>query len=101
MSGFAERRFLRFVVLAGCFLVIPAFAQFEIAPDHFDGSSRQTTTPKASVKAKAKSTRQATAHPASVPPIASVATKRKQSPRAQQEIARRSKADIPPGSLPR
>jgi hypothetical protein len=99
MSGFAERRFLRFVVLAGCFLVIPAFAQFEIAPDHFDGSSHQTTTPKASVKAK--SARQATAHPASVPPIASVATKRKQSPRAQQEIARRSKADMPPGSRPR
>src|SRR5262250_3266563 len=35
MSGFVERRFLRFVFLAASFIAIPAFAQFEIAPDHF------------------------------------------------------------------
>ena len=54
MSRFAERTFFRFVLLAASFLVIPAFAQFEIAPDHFDGSEQQTATHKSNVKAKAK-----------------------------------------------
>jgi|SRR5690348_5641456 len=94
MSGFAERRFLRFILFAASFLVVPAFAQFEIAPDHFDVSGQKTAEPTTNVKSKAKAARHAAAHPASLPLMAGAVTKRKQSPRAQQNIARRSKADV-------
>ena len=101
MSGFMERRFCPFVFLAASFAVIPAVAQFEIAPDHFDGSDQKTSKPKAGAKPKPKTAHQApgaAAHRASVPPIASAATKPKQSPRTQTQIARRSKADVELGS---
>src|SRR5262249_53175008 len=94
MSGFTGRRFVRFLLLAAAFLVIPAFAQFEIAPDHFDESNQQIAKQKPSVKPKAKPARQAraaAAHPSPVP--ASAATKRNQSRRAQQQIAHQSKAN--------
>src|SRR5690348_8297006 len=97
MSGFRERRFLPFVLLAASFLAIPAFAQFEIAPDHFDGSDQQRAKQKPSVKPQAKPVRPAavaTAHPPSVPAIATAVTKRNPRPRSEQQIARRSKADV-------
>jgi hypothetical protein len=93
MSGFTERRSLRFVLLAATFLVIPAFAQFEIAPDHFDGSDQQTAKQKPSVKPKAKPARQAAAAAAHPSPISATAvTTRNKSRRPQQQIARQSKA---------
>lgn len=101
MSEFMERRFLPFVFLAGSLAVTPAVAQFEIAPDHFDGSDQKTSKPKAGAQPKAKTAHQApgaAAHRASVPPIASAATKPKQSPRTETQIARGSKADVELGS---
>lgn len=92
MSGFTGRRFLRFILLAATFLVIPAFAQFEIAPDHFDGSDQQTAKQKPGVKPKAKPARRAAAaaaHPSSIP--ATAVTARNKSRRPQQQIARQSK----------
>jgi len=57
MSGFTGRRFLRFLLLAATFLVIPAFAQFEIAPDHFDESDQRTAKQQPGMKSKAKPAR--------------------------------------------
>ena len=102
MSRFAERTFLRLVLLAASFLVIPAFAQFEIAPDHFDGSEQQTATHKSNVKAKAKPARtvsSAVVHPAAPRATATVGAKRNASRRPQQ-IARQSKADVAVGHEP-
>ena len=92
MSGFTERRSLRFVLLAATFLVIPAFAQFEIAPDHFDGSEQQITKQKPSVKPKEKPARQVAAAAAHPSPIPAAALTRNKSRRPQQQIARQSKA---------
>ena len=102
MSRFAERTFFRFVLLAASFLVIPAFAQFEIAPDHFDGSEQQTATHKSNVKAKAKPARtvsSAVVHPATSPAAGTPGSKRNPSRRPQQ-IARQSKADVAAGYEP-
>jgi hypothetical protein len=95
MSGFAERRYLRFIVLAACFLVGPAFAQFEIAPDHFDASDQQTAKQKPSATPRAKPAHQAAKlpHPGSSPANAIAAMKRNQRPRSQQKMARQSKPD--------
>ena len=92
MSGFTGRRFLRFVLLAATFLVIPAFAQFEVAPDHFDGGNQQSAKQKSNVKPKAKPARQAAAAAAHPSPIPAAATTRNKSRRPQQQIARQSKA---------
>jgi len=46
------------IALAGLFFGVRAFAQFEVAPDHFDSAASQNT-----LKKKAKAAPTATAHP--------------------------------------
>jgi hypothetical protein len=64
MSRFVERGFLRFVLLAASFIAIPAFAQFEIAPDHFDGSEQKPMVQKSTTAKKAKIAQPAAPRPA-------------------------------------
>ena len=93
MSPFAKCGFLRFFLLAGSFLVVPAFAQFEIAPDHFDGSGQQAVTHKPSVKTeRARAATSLVAHRRAVAATANAEVKRNESRRPQ--IARQSKTDV-------
>src|SRR5215469_16435804 len=63
MSGFVERGFLRFVLLAASFMAIPVFAQFEIAPDHFDGNEQKPIVQKSTPAKKAKAAQPAAPRP--------------------------------------
>ena len=76
MSGFVERRFLRFVFLAASFIAIPAFAQFEIAPDHFDGSEQKPMVQKSTSAKKAKAAQPAAHRPAAHAVVSSTVTTR-------------------------
>jgi hypothetical protein len=99
MSRFVERRFLRFVLLAASFIVIPAFAQFEIAPDHFDGSEQRPAIQKSAAARKAKIAHTAVPRPAThtvVTPGVTTHARRNGTIRTQQ-IARQSN---PNGAAP-
>ena len=93
MSGFVERRFLRFVFLAASFIAIPAFAQFEIAPDHFDGSEQKPMVQKSTSTKKAETAQPAASRPAThaVVPLAVTNRAKRNSSIHTQQIARQLK----------
>jgi hypothetical protein len=65
MSWLQDRRFLRAIPWLILFFAVPAFAQFEVAPDHFDSSETDKTVHKTTVKKKAKTVLPATSLTAS------------------------------------
>jgi len=65
MARFKDFKFLRLVPLAVFFLAVPALAQFEVAPDHFDSSTKNERVRKSAPKNKA-----ALARPAASPAVA-------------------------------
>ena len=64
MARFKDLQFLRLVPLAAFFLAMPALAQFEVAPDHFDSSAKNEGIRKSAPKNKA-----ALARPAASPAV--------------------------------
>jgi len=64
MARFKDLQFLRLVPLAAFFLAMPALAQFEVAPDHFDSSTKNEGVRKSAPKNKA-----ALARPAASPAV--------------------------------
>jgi hypothetical protein len=60
MSWLIDFKHLRLVPLAAFFLALPALAQFEVAPDHFDPSGTTEATHKQVPKNKANLARPAT-----------------------------------------
>jgi hypothetical protein len=64
MARFKDFQFLRLVSLAAFFLAVPALAQFEVAPDHFDSSAKNEGVRKSAPKNKA-----ALAGPAASPAV--------------------------------
>jgi len=65
MPRFKDLQFLRLIPLAAFFLAVPALAQFEVAPDHFDSSAKNEGVRKSAPKNKA-----ALARPAAAPAVA-------------------------------
>jgi hypothetical protein len=53
MARFEDFKFLRLIPLAAFFLAVPALAQFEVAPDHFDSSAKNEGVRKSVPKNKA------------------------------------------------
>ena len=64
MSRSFDQRFLRFVILAASFIAIPVFAQFEIAPDHFDGGEQKPAVQKSTAAKKTRIAQAAAPRPA-------------------------------------
>ena len=94
MSRFVEGSFLRFVLLAASFIAIPVFAQFEIAPDHFDGSGQKPMVQKSTSAKKAKTAQPASPRPAAHAVVFSGGTTRARRYGSihTQQIARQLKA---------
>jgi len=53
MAGLKDFTFLQLIPLAAFFLAVPALAQFEVAPDHFDSSAKNEGLRKSAPKNKA------------------------------------------------
>jgi len=52
MPRLKDFKFLRLIPLAAFFLAVPALAQFEVAPDHFDSSAKNEGVRKSAPKNK-------------------------------------------------
>ncbi len=53
MYWLKDFKFLRLIPLVALFYAVPALAQFEVAPDHFDSSANNKAARKPAVKSKA------------------------------------------------
>ncbi len=53
MSWLKDFKFLRVIPLVALFYAVPALAQFEVAPDHFDSSANNNAARKPAAKSKA------------------------------------------------
>jgi hypothetical protein len=65
MARFKDFKFLRLVPLAAFFLAVPALPQFEVAPDHFDSSTKND-----GVRKSARQNKAALARPSASPAAA-------------------------------
>ena len=59
MAGLNDFKFLQLVPLAAFFFVLPALAQFEVAPDHFDSNTKNAGVRKSAGRNKAAPARPA------------------------------------------